>query len=170
MEEGGVGGGGCSEQPVIVFIVSHQMLKLKNSFKKVKNQVENIFGALVVTSTQNHWIIHLFDIIETLNKFTIFQDHWIRKFSNNIDLRKVDFHCLHSWKRGSGHLFFPDLKSLLFIATCEASLRLYLETRLIGSRVGFKLGTFWSRGARSAIWATALCLHSMLFIQKIKNL
>ena len=41
--------------------------------------------------TQNHWIIHLFNIIEILNKYKIFQDHRIRKFSNNIYLRKVDF-------------------------------------------------------------------------------
>ena len=47
--------------------------------------------AFVVTSTQNHWIIHLFNIIKILNKFKIFQDYRIRKFSNNIDLRKVDF-------------------------------------------------------------------------------
>ena len=39
----------------------------------------------------NHWIIHLFNIIEILNKFKIFQYHQIRKFSNIIDLRKVDF-------------------------------------------------------------------------------
>ena len=47
-------------------------------------------GAFVVTSTQNHRIIHLFNIIKILNKFKIFQDR-IRKFSNNIDLRKLDF-------------------------------------------------------------------------------
>ena len=47
--------------------------------------------AFVVTLTQNHRIIHLFNIIEILNKFKIFQDHRIRKFSINIDLRKVDF-------------------------------------------------------------------------------
>ena len=45
---------------------------------------------IVVTSTQNHRIIHLFSIIKILNKFKIFQDR-IRKFSNNIDLRKLDF-------------------------------------------------------------------------------
>ena len=48
-------------------------------------------GAFVVTSTQNHRIIHLFNIMEILNKYKIFQDHRIRKFCNNIDLRKLDF-------------------------------------------------------------------------------
>ena len=65
-------------------------------------------GAFVATSTQNHRIVHLFNIIEILNKFKIFQDDRIRRFSNNIDLRKVDLS-----KRGRGHLFFPDLKSLV---------------------------------------------------------
>ena len=51
----------------------------------------SFFRAFVVTSTQNHWIIHLFNIIEILNKYKIFQDHRIRKFSNNIDSRKQDF-------------------------------------------------------------------------------
>ena len=50
-----------------------------------------ICGAFVVTSNQNHWIIHLFNIIQILNKYKIFQDHRIRKFSDNIDLRKLDF-------------------------------------------------------------------------------
>ena len=50
-----------------------------------------IVRAFVVTLTQNHRIIHLFNIIEILNKFKIFQDHRIRKFSDNIDLRKLDF-------------------------------------------------------------------------------
>ena len=45
----------------------------------------------MVTSTQNHLIIHLFYIIEILNKFKIFKYHQIGKFSNNIDLRKLDF-------------------------------------------------------------------------------
>ena len=54
-------------------------------------KVAMFISAFVVTSTQNHWIIHLFNIIEILNKFKIFQDHQIRKFSNNIDLRKLDF-------------------------------------------------------------------------------
>ena len=48
-------------------------------------------GAFVVTFTQNHQIIHLFNSIEILNKCKIFQDHRIRKFSNNKDLRKLDF-------------------------------------------------------------------------------
>ena len=45
----------------------------------------------VVASTQNHGIKHLFKIIKILNILNIFQDHRIRKFGNNIDLRKVDF-------------------------------------------------------------------------------
>ena len=47
--------------------------------------------AFVVTSTQNHRINILFNIIEILNKFKNFKNHWIWKFSNNIDLRKLDF-------------------------------------------------------------------------------
>ena len=47
--------------------------------------------AFVVTLTQIHQIIHLFNIIENLNKYKIFQDHRIIKFSNNINLRKLDF-------------------------------------------------------------------------------
>ena len=35
--------------------------------------------------------MHLFNIIEILNKFKIFKYHRIRKFSNSIDLRKLDF-------------------------------------------------------------------------------
>ena len=30
----------------------------------------------------------------------------------------IYLHCLHSSKRRSGHLFFPDLKSLLFSSRC----------------------------------------------------
>ena len=45
----------------------------------------------VVTSTQNHRIKHLLNIIKILFSFKIFQDHRIKKFDNNIDLRKVDF-------------------------------------------------------------------------------
>ena len=47
--------------------------------------------AFVETSTQNHRTIHLFNIIKILNKFKIFKDHRIQKFSNNIDFRKIDF-------------------------------------------------------------------------------
>ena len=46
---------------------------------------------LVVTTIENHLIIHLFNIIEILNKFKIFKYHQIGKFINNIDLRKLDF-------------------------------------------------------------------------------
>ena len=48
-------------------------------------------GAFVVILTQNHQIIHLFNIIEIINKFKIFKYHRIGKFSINIDLRKQDF-------------------------------------------------------------------------------
>ena len=51
----------------------------------------NDLWGFVVTWTQNHRIKHLFNIIEILFVFKIFQDHWIKKFDNNIDLRKVDF-------------------------------------------------------------------------------
>ena len=47
---------------------------------------ETATWAFVVISTQNHRIINLFNIIKILNKYKIFQDHRIRKFSNNIDL------------------------------------------------------------------------------------
>ena len=50
-----------------------------------------IHWAFVVTPTQNHQIKHLFNIIQILFVFKIFQDHRIKKFDNNIDLRKVDF-------------------------------------------------------------------------------
>ena len=33
----------------------------------------------------------VFNIIKILNKYKIFQDHLIRKFSNTIDWRKLDF-------------------------------------------------------------------------------
>ena len=39
----------------------------------------------------NHRKIHLFKIIEILNKFKIFKYHPIGKFNNIIDLRKLDF-------------------------------------------------------------------------------
>ena len=42
-------------------------------------------------SIGNHQKIHLFKIIEILNKFKIFKYHLIGKFSNIIDLRKLDF-------------------------------------------------------------------------------
>ena len=68
------------------------MLSSFSLFYKLNRNISNIsYWAFVVTSTQNHWIIHLFNIIEILNKYKIFQDHQIRKFSNNIDLRKLDF-------------------------------------------------------------------------------
>ena len=46
-------------------------------------------GELVVTSTQNHRKIHLFNIIKRLNKFKIFEHHQIGNFSK--DLRKQVF-------------------------------------------------------------------------------
>ena len=58
-----------------------------------------IFRAFVVTSTQNHRKIHLFNIIKISNKFKICQDHRIRKYSNNIDLRIVDFLSAEKSKR-----------------------------------------------------------------------
>ena len=47
--------------------------------------------AFVITSTQNHQIIHLF---------------------------LLNMSCLHSSKGGSGHLFFPNLKSPLLSSRC----------------------------------------------------
>ena len=44
----------------------------------------------IVTSTQNHQIILLFNIIKIFNKFKIFEYHQIQKY-NNINLRKQDF-------------------------------------------------------------------------------
>ena len=35
--------------------------------------------------------MHLFNIIEILNKFKIFKYHQIKKFINIVDLRKLDF-------------------------------------------------------------------------------
>ena len=47
--------------------------------------------AFVVTSDRNHRKIHLFNIIQILNKFKIFKHHGIGNFSNNIKLRKQNF-------------------------------------------------------------------------------
>ena len=63
----------------------------KKNYKKFKG-CKRIWWAFVVTSTQNHQIIHLLNIIEILNKFYL-----------------ICLHCLHLSKSGSGHLFFPDL-------------------------------------------------------------
>ena len=46
---------------------------------------------LVVTSNENHQIIHLFKIIKIFHQFKKFEYHRIGNFSNNIDLRKHDF-------------------------------------------------------------------------------
>ena len=56
-------------------------LKVENGCQKII-QFINLNWAFVVTSTQNHWIIHLSNITAILNKLKIFQDHQIRKFSN----------------------------------------------------------------------------------------
>ena len=48
---------------------------------------KNSWG-FVVTSTQNHPIKHLYNIIEILFLFKIFEDHRIKKFDNNIDLNR----------------------------------------------------------------------------------
>ena len=48
-------------------------------------------GDLVVTSIENHRIIHLFNIIKIFNKLKIFDYHLIQNFSKNVDLRKQDF-------------------------------------------------------------------------------
>ena len=73
-----------------------RFIKCTWHFIKVGDYTKAIYTktewAFVVTSTQKHWIIQLFNIIEMLNKFKLFQDHRIRKFSNNIDMRKV-FKC-----------------------------------------------------------------------------
>ena len=51
---------------------------------------------LVVTSTQNHWIILLFNIVKIFNKFKKFENLKIwkfvnQKFTNNLNLRKQEF-------------------------------------------------------------------------------
>ena len=70
---------------LLFYLTSSKILnKIKTAFQKLNR-------AFVVTSTQNHQIIHLFNIVKILNKYKIFQDHRIRKFSNNINLRKLDF-------------------------------------------------------------------------------
>ena len=43
------------------------------------------------TSNRNHRTIHIFNIIEILNKYKIFEYHQFQNFSNIIDLRKLDF-------------------------------------------------------------------------------
>ena len=60
--------------------------------------------------------MHLFNIIEILNRFKIFQDHRIRKFSNNIDLRKLDFLSAEKSKRSCfvlNHVGFKLIIDLL---------------------------------------------------------
>ena len=61
-----------------------------NLFKSVfpKIILNNLYWDLVVTLSENHWIIHLFKIIEILYKFKIFKYHWIRKFSWFIKLER----------------------------------------------------------------------------------
>ena len=46
---------------------------------------------LDVTLNQNHRIIFNLTSSKNLNKYEIFKYNQIQKFSNNIDLRKVDF-------------------------------------------------------------------------------
>ena len=70
---------GETNSEALSYIKSKQILKVQ------------IWRAFVVTSTQNHRSIHLFNIVEILNKYKISQDHQIRKFSNYTDLRKLDF-------------------------------------------------------------------------------
>ena len=73
--------------------VSLQWLSLLVLFvnKRKSGKIDTQTGDLVVTSIENHQKIHLFQIIKILNKFKIFKYHRIIKFSNNIDLRKLDF-------------------------------------------------------------------------------
>ena len=66
---------------------NEEILKTKFSFQKLYQNIR----AFVVTSTQNQRLIRFFNTIEILNKYKIFQDQQITKFSNNIDSRKLDF-------------------------------------------------------------------------------
>ena len=59
--------------------------------KDCDKEINRVISALMVTSNQNHQIMHLFNIIEIFNKFKIFEYHRIQNFSNNVDLRKQDF-------------------------------------------------------------------------------
>ena len=80
--------------------------KRDNWFTEFINRLN--FRAFVVTSTQNHRIIHFFNIIKILNKYLF----------TALKFYCICLHCLHSSKRRSDHLFFPDLKSLLFSSPC----------------------------------------------------
>ena len=55
-------------------------------------------------------MMHLFNIIKILNKFKIFKYHQIGKFSNIIDLKKLDFlskeKISEQRSKGEWHLFF----------------------------------------------------------------
>ena len=72
------------------FLFSTYLIKMCQPFQKLFLHLENKARkkcsvkkwAFVVTSTQNHPIIHLFNIIKILNKFKIFKYHRIRKFCN----------------------------------------------------------------------------------------
>ena len=46
---------------------------------------------MIVTSNENHQIIHLFNIIEIFMKFKIFEYYQFQNFSNIINLRKQVF-------------------------------------------------------------------------------
>ena len=61
---------------------------------------------LVVTSNENHWIIHLIKIVEILNKFKIFKYHWkIYKYFVSIEFR-----CRYCWcaQLATGHVGVPS--------------------------------------------------------------
>ena len=118
---------------------------------KIEKEIENFYSssmlnqiwAFVVTSTQNHWIIHLFNITKILNKFKIFNNHSIGKFSNNIDLRKLDsiYSTKILWNMSSLLTFVKTERSLIFSWLKKSS---FLKSMLIPN------------------------LHPMLFIQEIK--
>ena len=57
------------------FVVDPVTMKITTYFCLTKKCFLLILQAFVVTLTQNHRIIHLFNIIEILNKFKIFQDY-----------------------------------------------------------------------------------------------
>ena len=66
----------------------YKMAESEISMKVAKKRLSK--RSFVVTLNQNHGILHLFNIIQILNKFKIFLNHQIKNFSNSIDLRKQD--------------------------------------------------------------------------------
>ena len=69
------------------FYPSFQCL-LYNHYYRYVILLASSFCSNIVSKSSNY---PFFNIIKILNKFKIFHDHQIRKFSNNIDMRKLDF-------------------------------------------------------------------------------